>query len=93
MIHYFFQIKTYYVRLHAQKLYFNSGKNLLTTLIYTEKSTVNIPNPHRKHNVKKYPFHNILSQLRLVNNLKIFKQNYSKCTYYILEWKIKDRYP
>ena len=39
--------------------FFNSGKNLLTTITDTEKSTLNILRTHRKHNVKKCPFYNI----------------------------------
>ena len=51
---------------------FNSGKNLLTILIDTKEITLNMRSTHRKHNVKKYPFHNILSQHWFQDNLKIF---------------------
>ena len=54
-------------------IFFNSGK-LFTTPTDTEKNTLNIPSTHRKHNVKKCPFHNILSQVRFQENLKISKQ-------------------
>ena len=36
--HYCFQTKTYYVHLHSQNYFFNSGKNLLTTLTAIEKA-------------------------------------------------------
>ena len=78
LIHNFFLSKTNTMCPYTYKIpVFNSGTD-------TEKNVLNIPGTNRKHNVKKCSFHNVLTQRRFQDNLKVLHFRMANFYEYIL---------